>query len=662
MPFVMFVLLCWSILCFGLYFPEHQHLFLLFLAGIVGCILLYKQIRGEKIKIAFYYLLIPLVVLLPLLKGVETIQGTIEQFLLIILFLLFGICILFVHEKHRSEKLQVTLLIFHYLFTIGTWIVLIYVKSFPHFVLSLSTEVSGLGERLGGFIQYPNAFGALLSGMILYHLLFLAEKRSRIYGVSSVILPMLMPLLLLTESRGAWLLLAVCWLVSFYFIKSENQLRYIISTIFTIISGLMIYLTTISEGEINPGLQTISLLLLFSLISYFLEKLLTKEIFLWKGKVWVLPIGVSLVTLFLILDSIMNGIIYNVLPNSIQRRLSFGMGTFHDRVYYWKDVLHNVKDIGFLGNGGDAWTYLMYRVQTFPYITKELHNEYLTIFIETGIQGLIVSMVVIFIVGKNLLLRKSIVFPVFCLVLLHACIDFTLSFPMIVLWVIVLVASEMGGDPKYSSVNTKEKVTLRKYKGIASYSLLWMYIGVSFYFSFTFLKADEAFKAAAVESRSLEEAKQSLQLAIERNHWNPKYLEFAIQNEMYTLEELESFITEGIKYTPNQGLFYLILGNVNEEKEQFDLAEKYYLKSLSIDPFDSKKYEAIGWFYLHQAERAMKDKNDKQLAHIKKKIKKIYLQAEKLQKDTTSNKSLRNQRDYKMTNEFLKIYHKINEM
>ncbi|SMF70976.1 Lipid A core-O-antigen ligase and related enzymes [Paenibacillus uliginis N3/975] len=85
----------------------------------------------------------------------------------------------------------------------------------PHaFFRSVNLEVSATGARLGGLLQYPNTFGAVMAAFLLERLFALpAALRGRASPLRAA--AALLPLapytaaLLLTESRGAWLAAAL---------------------------------------------------------------------------------------------------------------------------------------------------------------------------------------------------------------------------------------------------------------------------------------------------------------------------------------------------------------------------------------------------------------------------------------------------------------------
>lgn len=106
---------------------------------------------------------------------------------------------------------------------------------FPEAVLRTDqAEVSASGARLGGTLQYPNTFGAVMGMFLLERLMILARMERADFtrrngwrgyiAAGSAFFYILC--LLLTESRGACLSTAAAWTVGLYRLRAVDRFRY----------------------------------------------------------------------------------------------------------------------------------------------------------------------------------------------------------------------------------------------------------------------------------------------------------------------------------------------------------------------------------------------------------------------------------------------------
>lgn len=78
------------------------------------------------------------------------------------------------------------------------------------------------------------------------------------------------------------------------------------------------------------------------------------------------------------------------LPDFLADRLtgfSLSEESAYERIAWTKDAWSIVKDYPILGAGGGAWSSLYFSYQSFSYITAEVHNDFLEIWVETGTVG-----------------------------------------------------------------------------------------------------------------------------------------------------------------------------------------------------------------------------------------------------------------------------------
>ncbi|WP_227013737.1 O-antigen ligase family protein [Paenibacillus psychroresistens] len=120
------------------------------------------------------------------------------------------------------------------------------------------------------------------------------------------------------------------------------------------------------------------------------------------------------------------------------------------RFVYWRDSLAMIRDHFLLGTGGGGWSVLLPEYSDPVYFVKYVHNQYLQIFMDVGLVGLVIFISILFVFYRGIglgimqneesrLWNKGFVIIV-TFILLHAGFDFDLSFPLM-LGVVVLVLS-----------------------------------------------------------------------------------------------------------------------------------------------------------------------------------------------------------------------------
>lgn len=373
MAFIVYVLFIAAVFSFGLY--DRIYSFGLFASALCVFWLLYALIRKERVMFPTLLFPMPFFYLFSLFFHVETVQGTIDQMLVWISCIAFVMLFLLVKNKqHIVISVSWTIIA-------STYVILTDVVSFPDFILSVSQEVSGLGKRLSGFFQYPNAFASLLGGLLLFHLGYSLKENKQTVSLfhQCAILP-LWTLFLLTESRGAWVLFFITWLISFYVVPKQQHFMYTILSIYSFLGGTIIYVLMTVNGDIRFSFLPAVMLTFFMLLIWFGKKRGGYIKFPTVASIHVFPASLFIIAVLFVADLYFKGLIYRILPLSLQRRFSVNVGTLTERIVYWKDAWQEWESFIWTGLGGKAWKIMMYRVQSFPYLSSELHNGYLNFF------------------------------------------------------------------------------------------------------------------------------------------------------------------------------------------------------------------------------------------------------------------------------------------
>jgi len=141
---------------------------------------------------------------------------------------------------------------------------------------------------------------------------------------------------------------------------------------------------------------------------------------------------------------------YKFIPKVVADRLtdiSFSTRNLTERFIFNKDGMKVFSDYFLVGAGGGGWKNIYNKYQSYPYNTKEAHNFYVQMLVETGILGAIAFGFILFMIGKGLYnviksdRNDSIIYAFMAalVLLVHSYFDFDLSLSAItfLLWIII---------------------------------------------------------------------------------------------------------------------------------------------------------------------------------------------------------------------------------
>lgn len=313
--------------------------------------------------------------------------------------------------------------------------------------------------RLTSVFQYANTYAAFLIALLLAALYLLIQSNHRLVKISSAF--MIVPIfvsLMLTYSRGGLVILPVTAFVVLFFLEFRQQIFYVLYMIVAAIITILVspHLTTIGMDQYHEfkfGTFAIGLLIvivasfIFAGIAHFSDRLVYSRLNSKSEKnshrfsrLYIPVSGVILgaLTAFLLLETS----VVKILPDSIQQRITninFDQHSVLERATFYRDSMKIVSDYPVFGAGGGAWSVLYEQYQNNPYTSTQAHSFYIQQWIETGLVGLIILLVLIVSVYW-LFLRKwfkneddrssqHIVFFIISFsILIHSIIDFNMSY------------------------------------------------------------------------------------------------------------------------------------------------------------------------------------------------------------------------------------------
>lgn len=281
-----------------------------------------------------------------------------------------------------------------------TWRSLITVFWAAAAVFALATLLSAVGVlpayqhiegRLWTLMSYPNSAGALLGAALL---MGTGLRRARPLGTSEKIGDaalsagqwLLGATLLLTMSRGAWLVAPLGFIALLAFWPAGRRVLVCADLALTLLAVFVAapFLIPVYGRPVEGTLILVGGLLLGlvagSLNQYYSRLAPKSRLALASAAVLLLvalPVGL---------------LASDALPDHLARRLtafSLAERSFFDRLTWTRDAWAIVRDHPVLGVGGGGWASIYFSYQSFGYVTAEVHNDFLEVWVETGTIGFI---------------------------------------------------------------------------------------------------------------------------------------------------------------------------------------------------------------------------------------------------------------------------------
>lgn len=321
---------------------------------------------------------------------------------------------------------------------------------------------SEIERWLNGTVQYHNAFGALtLMALFMACALgsFKSLKNASNWGIA-LCSYLLMFGLIMSYSRGAWVLAPVLFIVYMIFGDKPQRVAffsYVLPAGISVIAVLSKFSAYVVEKNTGMavlwffiGLAIFAVLYVF--ISWLLHKLSAMKHFNLVAII-IIIVGILGVVLIVLMPQL-----FSFLPAQLMERISginLGSETVQERFVFYQDAFQIAQRNLLIGNGGGAWQDLYGMYQSYLYYSTQAHSYIMQILVETGILGMlswIAAVVLFYFLAIRAFLKKSvskdILNAIICGVsalLLHSFIDFDLSLPAItiILWVLIAMLTAL---------------------------------------------------------------------------------------------------------------------------------------------------------------------------------------------------------------------------
>lgn len=452
--------------------------------------------------------------------------------------------------------------------------------------------------RICGVLQYSNSFAAYM-GMLFFILIALGglvEKRYQkaIYAALGV-LPL--TVLYTTVSRGAILFVPIIYLFLILIIPTkEKRLEMVLFSLPAVVLSLfsgkelsnMIF-QSMNGGQVSifKGwfivLAAIGFALLFAYVFLYFHVFLSKI----STRTYQIAIAVLFVAgLAGGIAVIKTGFYEKILPEFLVVRFR-EMTSFTELVSgrnnFYRDGLIMLKDHWFLGAGGNAWSAMYQKYQSYNYGSTEAHSFPLQLWLETGLLGILT---LIFLVAALIILyfknRKSekgisvtlTLIPVLML-FTHSIIDFNFSYFSLPLICFAILGCANG-------IKAKKDLDF----SIASWmafllGMVLILFPVSWQIARNYaVKATDIMLQEKITGQDVLDSIGYMKKAVEYNGWNSYYViregEPQDKDLLFDLDSLYKQIYKILERNDQEQLAGLLL-------EQ----ESYYTKVYELEPYSS---------------------------------------------------------------------------
>ncbi|MNW38589.1 O-Antigen ligase [compost metagenome] len=307
----------------------------------------------------------------------------------------------------------------------------------PYAILrSANPEITASGARLGGLLQYPNAFGAIMGAALVERLMSLAGYCGTAYTSSSrwqrfstgALTLVFMLCMLLSESRGAYMAVAAGWAAGYMLLPAQQRQRYLLQTGVYAAAGALLS-RQLAAAQLAPPLLP-GLLVLAATMAAALalsglaaRRAASAQAARFYRSAALLGAG---------------GALYWI----AQHARLLQIDTLSARLAMYRDALKLFQASPWVGQGGDTWKTAYLSIQQGPYVGSEMHSGYIDIALDLGVTGLGIALCWLGSIVTMLYRRKSRMLAPLIVLLFHSAVDFDMSYGMF--WVIVITLAGLG--------------------------------------------------------------------------------------------------------------------------------------------------------------------------------------------------------------------------
>ncbi|MCP1423031.1 tetratricopeptide (TPR) repeat protein [Paenibacillus xylanexedens] len=504
-------------------------------------------------------------------------------------------------------------------------------------------EISSAGARLGGLLQYPNAYGAVVGMYALERLTAAARVIARPVPAGRLIAAVLplMPAqaaLLLSESRGAWLATGCAAVAAFALQRRGARLPLLLAMAAPLACAAWLY-RQLAAAQLAPAPVPGLLAMAGAWAAALLGTLLLCR--LWHSGAAKAPRAAALTAIVLA-----GAAAALMAVASTADRLAAGVGTGVSRLEMWRDALQLWTEAAWLGHGGDTWRNMFRAIQSSPYVGGEVHNGLLDLALDTGMIGILL------VAGWFLLTLRSIfhfapqLMPSVLVFGLHGAMDFDWSFTlfwMLFIWIgawAVALKTETegvqrsGATVKYTPIRSKSGSKLRSKFGslflryfptqsrplsfpmrsffqifqrvtarlirVSTVMIILFWIGGTVWLTSRYAVAEVQYRQAMSEPDGTPAQKVHLMVALQSN---PNRSDIVISLARTLLgREAESLLLNSLSHSPMHPQIYIELGRLAAQFGEGQQAGEYFEQAIALNRYDGIS-QSTALYWMEQAAR-----------------------------------------------------------
>ncbi|MFD0715281.1 O-antigen ligase family protein [Paenibacillus sp. GCM10027626] len=457
-------------------------------------------------------------------------------------------------------------------------------------MVTTDEQLSATGARLAGFFQYPNMLGVVTAAYLGWQWTQLVHSSSRLVFLAAAVQSApLAAVLLLTESRGAWLACCAGWAIGWWAAGTGKRALWLLYSCWTLFAAVWIYRLAMPAGmrsmeESGWSLEAAGGLLLAILAAalgfYMLNAARQGR---WKERRllhWLLPSIAAAAALAAVLYC---------LPATLSGRVNANYATASSRTLFYQDALSMFAEAPLLGRGGDTWRSLFTHFQSEPYVGSEVHSGYISLLLDIGLIGFacvvtMIGAILLFVARRN---REGLV-PLTVL-LMHAAADFDMTYGfywlLLFAWAALYIKRDEAAEIRLHPRSRKRR-GLQRVLWSCAILLFIAAIGAGWR-----LDSAARYRAAAVHESGGEQARL-LRAALAMNpSWTQVRLELA---KLVQPEEQMGLLTAGLKYERQSPQLLWALGAGAADRNDVPQAVQLLEAAVEYDRFDrDKQSEAV---------------------------------------------------------------------
>ena len=286
-------------------------------------------------------------------------------------------------------------------------------------------ELSFAGARLGGLLQYPNAYGAVVGMYALERLAAAAAvlarpvRAGRLLAAALPLMPALLALLL-SESRGAWLATGCAAVAAWGLQRRGARLPLLLAAAAPFACAAWLY-RQLAAAQLAPAPLPGLLALAGAWAAALLGTLLLHRLRHSGARARAAALAAT---------ALACASAAALAAGSVAGRFAAGAGTGLSRLEMWRDALKHWAAAPWAGHGGETWRDGYRAIQTSPYVGGEVHSGPLDLALDTGLIGLLLVFGWICLTLRSVRGSAARWVPPFMVFILHGAMDFDWSYAL----------------------------------------------------------------------------------------------------------------------------------------------------------------------------------------------------------------------------------------